>query len=220
MVFHHSRGPSGLLSNPKLFADDASIFSVVKDHLNSSNKLNEDLSKISQWAYQWKISFNLDVSKQAQEVIFSRKKNIGNHPAVFFSNLPISRKSAQKHLGLLLDEKLNISEHINEKLKKVTKSINLLRKLNLTLPRSPLLIIYKSFIRPHLDYGDIDYNQPNDSSLSEKIESLQCNAALAITGAIEGSSKEKAHQELGFDPLEDRRWMRKLCYLYKVISSK
>ena len=106
-----------MLSNSKLFADDTSIFSVVKDHLNSSNKLNEDLSKISQWAYQWKMSFNHDVSKQAQEVIFPRKKNIGNHPAVFFNNLPMNRKSTQKHLGLLLDEKLNFSEHINEKLK-------------------------------------------------------------------------------------------------------
>ena len=65
------------------------------------------------------MSFNLDVSKRAQEVIFSRKKNIGNHLAVFFDNLPINRKSTQKHLDLLLDEKLNFSEHINEKLKKV-----------------------------------------------------------------------------------------------------
>ena len=43
--------PNALLSSPKLFTDDTSISSVVKDHLNSSNKLNEDLSKISQWAY-------------------------------------------------------------------------------------------------------------------------------------------------------------------------
>ena len=91
--------PNGLLSNPKLFADDTSIFSEVKDHLNSSNKLNEDLSKSSQWAYQWKMSFNPDLSKPAQEVIFSSKKNIGNHLAVFFNNLPINRKSTQKHLG-------------------------------------------------------------------------------------------------------------------------
>ena len=212
--------PNGLLSNPKLFTDDISIFSVHKDHLNSSNKLNEDLSKISQWAYQWKMSFNPDVSKQAQEVIFSRKKNISNHPALFFNNLPINRKSTQKHPGLLLDEKLNFSEHINEKLKKVTKSINLLRKPNLTFPRSSHVIIYKSFIRPHLDYSDIVYDQPNNSSLSEKIESLQYNAALAITGAIKGSSQEKLYQELGFESLKDRRWMRKLCYLYKAISSK
>ena len=80
------------------------------------------------------MSLNPDVFKQAQEVIFSRKKNINNHPVVFFNNLPINRKSTQKHLGLLLNEKLNFSDHINEKRKKVTKSINLLRKLNLTLP--------------------------------------------------------------------------------------
>ena len=121
----------------------------------------------------------------------------------------------------MLDEKLNFSEDVNEKLKKVTKSINLLRKLNLTLPRSALLIIYKSLIRPHLDYGDTVYDQPNNSSLSEKIESLQYNAALAITGTINGSFKEKLYQELGFESLKDRRWMRKLCYLFcKVISSK
>ena len=96
---------SGFLSNSKLFADGTSIFSLVKDHLNCSNKPNEDFSKISQWAYQWKMSFNPDVPKQVQEIIFSRKKNINNHPVVFFNNLPINRKSTQKHLGLLPDEK-------------------------------------------------------------------------------------------------------------------
>ena len=56
--------PNRLLCNPKLLADDTSIFSVVKDNLNSSNKLSEDLSKISEWACQCKMSFNPDVSKQ------------------------------------------------------------------------------------------------------------------------------------------------------------
>ena len=78
----------------------------------------------------------------------------------------------------MLDENFDFSEDINEKLKKVTKSINLLRKVNLILPRSSLLITYKSFIRAHLYYGDITYDQPNNSSLSEKNESLQYNAAL------------------------------------------
>ena len=64
------------------------------------------------------MSFNPDVSKQVLEVIFSRKKNINNHPVVFFNKLPINRKSNQKRLGLLLEKKLNFSEHINEKLKR------------------------------------------------------------------------------------------------------
>ena len=151
--------------------------------------------------------------------LFFLVRKIDNRPAVFFNNLPINRKSTQKHLGLLLDEKLNFSEDINEKLKKVTKNINLLRKLNLNLPRSALLIMYKSLIRHHLDYGDTVYDQPNNSSLSEKIECLQYNAALAITGAIKGSFKEKLYQELGFESLKDRRWMRKLFIQGHIIKA-
>ena len=76
-----------------------------------------------------------------------------------------------------------------------------MRKLNLLLPCSSLLTIHKCFIRPHLDYGDVIYDQPNLSSLANKIESVQYNAALPITGAIRGTSKEKLYQELGFGSL-------------------
>ena len=102
------------------------------------------------------------------------------------------RENIQKHLGLLLDSKLNFFDHINEKIKKATKGVNVIRKMNLLLPRSSLLTIYKSFVRPHLDYGDVIYDQPNNSRLSDKIETVQYNDALAISGAIRGASKEKS----------------------------
>ena len=62
-----------LLSNAKLFADEPSLFSVVHNASTTAKELNNDLVKIIRWAYQWKMSFNLDPRKQAQEVIFSRK---------------------------------------------------------------------------------------------------------------------------------------------------
>ena len=65
---------NGLSSNAKLFADDTSLFSVVHNGNTTAKELNYDLVKISRWAYQWKMSFNPDPSKQAQEVIFSKKK--------------------------------------------------------------------------------------------------------------------------------------------------
>ena len=85
-------------------------------------------------------------------------------------------------------------------LKKITNSINL-RKQNLTLPRSFLLMTYKSCSRPNLDYGDIVYDQRNN--LSETIESQQYNVVLVITGENTSytsitSSKEKLYQNLGF----------------------
>ena len=89
------------------------------------------------------------------------------------------------------DEKLSFLDHIDEKIKKATVGVNLMRKLNLLLPRLSWLTVYKCFVRPHLDYGDVIYNQPNLSSLTNQIESVKYNAALAITGAIRGTSKKE-----------------------------
>ena len=63
--------PDGINSLCKIFADDTSLFSKVYDIHNSESKLNDDLEKMSYWAYQWKMQFNPDPSKQANEVIFS-----------------------------------------------------------------------------------------------------------------------------------------------------
>ena len=65
--------PKGLSSSAKLFAGDTLLFSVIHDRSTAMNELNDDLVKINNWAYQWKMSFDLDPNKQAQEVIFSRK---------------------------------------------------------------------------------------------------------------------------------------------------
>ena len=77
------------------------------------------------------------------------------------------------------------------------------------------MAVYKSFIRRHLYYGDIIYDQPFSNSFQNKIESIQYNACLVIAGAIRGTSKEGLYKELGLESLQHRRWYRKLGYLYK-----
>ena len=120
--------PEGLNSTVKLFVEDTSIFSVVRDSRSSSRSLNEDLSKIIQWVYKWEmLLFEDDASKQAQEVVFSRKKNSSNHNDIYFNNMPLNRKNTQKHLGIYLDAKLNLSEHINEKIKKAVKGTSVIK---------------------------------------------------------------------------------------------
>ena len=66
-----------------------------------------------------------------------------------------------------------------------------MRKLNNRLPRSSLTTIYKSCVRPHLDYGDVIFDKAYNSSFQQRLESLQYKASLAVTGAIKGSSTEK-----------------------------
>ena len=106
----------------------------------------------------------------------------------------------QKHLGMLLDFRLDFQEHWKSLVKKVNKTVALLRKFQNILLRSASLTIYKCFVRTHLDYGNIIYDEAFNNSFHQKIESLQYNAALDITGAIRGTSREKNYQELVCSP--------------------
>ena len=80
-----------------------------------ADQLDKDLKQISDWAYKWKMIFNPDLSKEAQEVIFSRKTNKISNPTTTFNTVPVACILCQKHLGLYLDEKLNFSQHIKSK---------------------------------------------------------------------------------------------------------
>ena len=88
------------------------MISLVHYAKTSAYKQNKDLQKISEWGYQWKMSFNLDLNKQAQEVTFSRKTAKLSHPLIYFNNASVSCVSFQKNLGVYLDEKLNFSYRI------------------------------------------------------------------------------------------------------------
>ena len=66
--------PNELKSNAKLFADDTSLFTIVKDKTESANILSNDLSEISKWAYDWEMLFNPDPCKPAKEVVISNKR--------------------------------------------------------------------------------------------------------------------------------------------------
>ena len=144
-------------------------------------------------------SFKLNPSKQAQEVIFSRKYTKEDHPLIYSNDIPVTQTTVQKHIGMYLDEKLNYNTHIKEKLSKVYKGIGFLRNLSNKLPRQALVTIYKAFIRPHLDYGDIVYDKPDNETFINKIEKAQYDAALAITGAIRGTSQENFYAELDIE---------------------
>ena len=212
--------PNELKSNVKLFADDTSLFTIVKDKNESVNTLNNDLMLISKWVYNWKMLFNPDTSKPAQEVLFSRKKQVQIHPTISLNNIQVERVPYQKHLGLILDEKLNSKQHIVSAISKVNKGISIIKKLRYSLPRKSLITIYKAFLRPLIDYGDIIYDQLQNDSFSEKLESIQYKAALAITGAIQGTLCDKIYQELGLESLKSRRWYKRLSLMFKIMKEE
>ena len=78
--------------------------------------------------------------------------------------------------------------------------------------------INKAFVRSHLHYADIIYDKPFNDAFQEKLETVQYSAALNITEAIKGTSRERLYKELGLESLCDRRWYRKLVFFYKILK--
>ena len=134
-----------------------------------------------------------------------------------------------KHLGIVLDSKLSFSSHIKTAISKARKSIGMLRFLSRYLPRNTLNELYKLYIRPHLNYGDVIYHDPPKlcefsgnvtlSNLMEKLESVQYSAALAVSGTWRGTSREELYAELGWESLSLRRWSRRLILFYKIVNN-
>ena len=102
---------------------------LLKTLMSQILTLNNDFKKIGEWAFQWKMRFNPDPTKQAQELIFSCKVQTTSHPPLFFNENVVPKFTPQKHLGMFLDSKLNFSEHLKTIFQKTNKTIGLLRKL-------------------------------------------------------------------------------------------
>ena len=132
----------------------------------------------------------------------------------------MEKASYQKHLALFHDEKLTFKRCIDNTLCKVNQGIPVIKKTMTSLPRRSLFTIYKVLLRSPIDYRDIIYDQPHNSSFYEKLEPAQYKAALPITGAIQGTSREKIFQELGLESLKSRRWSRSFCFMVKIMKSK
>ena len=199
----------------KLFADDTSLFTVVEDINSAASDMNHDLEIINQRAFDWKISFNPDLRKQAVELRFSMKRVEVNHPEIRFNNIPVRQVDEHKNLGIILDPELSFSAHIKAVIPRARKGIGLLKHLSKLLPRHTLNELFKLYVRPHLEYGDVIYHIPAKvcefsgnvilATMMEKLESVQYAAALAITGTWRGSSRIKLYYELGWESLNSRR---------------
>ena len=172
------------------------------------------MQKIAEWAHQWKMSFNPDLNEQAQEVVFSGKITKSSHPQIFFNSIPVSCVSFQKHLGIYLDEKLNFNHNIKENMTKAMKEIGVFKRLSKMLPWNSLFIICKSFVRHHLEYRDILYDQPNNKCLCKKMRLF--NTMLVWPLTVPSKAHLKLNNELGLESFEFRRWFRKLCLFYKI----
>ena len=120
---------------------------------------------------------------------------------------------------MVLDSKLDFKSHLREAIVKARSGIEMMKHLSRYVSRDVLIQLYKLYVRPHLDYGDIIYHKYDPSmrlDFTNKLEQTQYAAALAATGAWKGTSRDRLYQELGWETLYDRRWFRRLCHFFNV----
>ena len=113
-------------SRIKFYAVDTMLYLIVKDPSLSAEELNYDLDIIHQLAHQWKMKFNPDPTKQANEIVFSCKRSKPNHPPLSLNDNQVVQVDKQKHLGLILCPNLCFQKDINEKLTKARKMTGLI----------------------------------------------------------------------------------------------
>ena len=169
-------------------------------------------------ADQWNMSFNYHPSKQAVQIYFSRKSVPIHAHCIMFSSCIVFNQEFHNHLSVVNDSKLTFEHHLRDKISKANKGIGLISMLRKFLPRDTPLTIYRAIVRPHLDYGDVIYDNPGNASFSQQLEFIQYSAALAIIGCIRETSRDKLYCEHGLETLADRRFCRRLCFFYKIVN--
>jgi len=203
-----------LQTNIRLFADDTSLFHSIIDSLVTQRLLNQDLQKISEWAAQWLMIFNV---LKNEVMTFSLRTNPLVQPPLFFDGTVLKEVTQHTHLGLTFSSNMSWKPHVDRICSRASQRNNILRKLKFRLPRKTLENLYLSLVRPILEYADVIFDD-NSISLSQRLEAIQYEAARTCTGALISTNRTSLLNELGWKTLEERRKQHKLILYYKIIN--
>ena len=198
--------------NIRLFADDTTIFITVDDPIEAAETLNSNLESISIWAKKWLITFS---PPKTECLTVSRKRN-PFHPPIYFDGSAVSEVNHHKHLGITLSNDLKWEIHVNDIVSKAGKRADILSRLMYKLDRKTLEVMYKSFIRPVIEYGDVLLSNITDGQ-AYKLECVQKRCARVVCGGIRGTSRHVLYEELGWESLGSRREKHRLFMLHKII---
>ena len=169
------------------------------------------------------MQINPDQYKQAIRVIFSHRESKPIHPPLIFNGSEVVTLDEHKHLGFFFYSRLSFFRPIKEIIIKACRGVGIIRSVAKYVSRDVLDQMYKLYVRPHLDYGDLMYHidDPEVSpSLTKRLESVQYTAALAVTGAWKGTDKSKLIDQLGWAYLQDRRRYRRLTHFFQTTQRR
>ena len=202
------------LCNIKLFADDTSLYIEFDNPGDAADVLNQDLTKLQNWADQWLVKF---CPTKTKLMTCSYKKQ--NAADIRFNNLPLESVNNHKHLGLVISNDLSWSSHIDSIAKSVSPLVDVLKKLKYEFDRKSLETTFYSFISPNMEYGCHIWDNCSKRD-SEILENLQLDMARIVTGARKGTSHQLLYSDTNWQTLAERRELIKLKKMITITNDK
>ncbi|KAL9951294.1 hypothetical protein ACROYT_G043933 [Oculina patagonica] len=204
-------------STVTLFADDTALHCSSESALSLQTMLNEDLVILAQWLHEHKLTLN--VSKSKFMLIGGPKKlTYFSEVALSINDRRLDRVNSFKYLGVIINENLTWTDHIENLRSKVLQRLGLLRRIKCSLPRDIRELFVKSTIIPLLDYADVTWGDKANLTLMKKVQVLQNLAAKIVLDMPRHSSATEALQQLGWDNLMERRRLHRLILFFKALN--
>ena len=184
-----------------LFADDTTLYASGKNFSDLSQIINSEFVKIKNWTYANRLSLNLE---KTIVMSFSMNKNLPN-PTIYFENNSFTVTNQTKFLGLIIDDQLKFSSHLQLVSLKLSKTVGIIYRVKTYLPRKVLVQLYYSLVYPYLTYCVNIWGSTYDTHL-KPIEILQKKILRLITNSSYYAHTTPIFQELN---------ILKLCDIYK-----
>jgi exonuclease III len=190
------------------FADDTALVSNLRTTTNlTSQKIESELNKVSDWLKVNKLSINV---KKTKAMVFHSARKKVTTPTIKLHNEQIEFVDSLSYLGIVLDRHLSWKEHVDSTASKISKTIGALCKLKHFLPQNTLKLIYDSLIHCKIKYGILVWGEN-----SNRIMNLQKKAIRIISKSRYNSHCDPIFKKLEILKVHDTKRLQELIFFYK-----
>ena len=199
-----------------MFADDTKIYLPLTSD-NSYEDLVSDLNFLQQWAEQMQMKFHPSKCK----VMHLGKNNTRRNYEMVDSNNKVhtlEETEVEKDLGVHIDSKLTFATHCQEKVNKANKILGYIRHTFKHIEKDSLLLLYKSLVRPHLEFASCIWSPRYKYSI-DSIERVQRRATKLIP-QIQHLPYSERLKKLNLETLSYRRTRADLLESYRILTDQ
>ena len=206
--------PEVVQSTVKIFADDTKIYSAIETSTDC-DKIQSDLDNLANWSEEWLLKFNVNKCKSMHIGRHNSKHEY--HMKVKDSFVPLVQTNEEKDIGVTFDECMKFDVHVSNIVNRANQRVGLIRRSFEYLDKDMFLLLYKSLIRPILEYAAVIWSPWMKKDIVA-IEQVQ-RRATRLVKEIQKLSYENRLKELGLPTLIYRRERADMIQIFKILNS-